>query len=266
MDTPTLEQLAEEIQASTTAVTAWLKDNNHPQPSLSTDGPAKFPQTEASQDIQQARERLISAAGQLHVLAQWPFGAAQSFANARAFDAQALRCIVSLNIAEHVPLKGSISFAELSSRSDVEESRLTRILRYAMTNYWFCEPEPGRVAHTAMSALLVNSDAVRGQATYNTQVAVPSSQSWLESLRASKEDGSHRASPFNLAFQTEQQSMHWALSDPVRSGWFNDMLKAYQESGGLSMAHTVAMFGTVGVPKGLVVDVSISPFVHVCCD
>lgn len=99
----------------------------------------------------------------------------------------------------------------------------------------------------------------------NTQVAVPLSQSWPESVRASKEDGSHRNSPSNLAFQTEQQSMHEALSDPVRSRWFKNISIPYQENGGLSTTHTVAMLDWAGLGEGLLVDISqtvIDPTVH----
>lgn len=255
MDSPTLDSLAQEIASSTKILTAWLKEDNQSEPSFLSSGPEKFPQSAAPRDVQQAREKLISATSQLHVLAQWPFTAAQSFANTRAFDAQALRCIVSLNIAEHVPLQGSTSFAELAAQVEVDESRLRRVLRYAMTNYWFCEPELGQVAHSAMSKLLRTSDAIRGQTSYQTRVGAAASQSWLESLRASREDRSHRTSPFNLSFETEMQSMSWALSDPQRSVWFNDMLKAYQESGDLALAHTVAMFDWKSIDDCLLVDV-----------
>lgn len=258
MDSPTLDQLAAEISNSTATLTSWLQANNLEQPRLnSTTGPGRFPQDKAPAEVLQARESLISASYRLQTLAQWPFTAAQSFANTRAFDAQSLRCIIALKIPELIPLEGSVSLSELAALRDVDEGKLARILRYCMTNGWFLEPSPNRIAHSAMSALLVTSDAIRGQTAYQTQVGVPASGSWIDALRTSGEqDATYLASPFNLAFGTEMQSMKWALSDPERSGWFNDMLKAYQESGDLALAHMVWMYDWKGLGEGPLVDVS----------
>ena len=255
MDLPAFEELSNEISELTEVLCSWLKESGQPQPSFSNDSPSVFPQAQAPQAVQQAREKLIGAASQLHFLAQWPFAAAQSFANSHAFDAQSLRCIIHWKVAEHVPLHGRASFTNVAAKVDVDEERLTRVLRYAMTNHWFCEPEPGMLAHTAMSSLLLKDSAVLGQVTYQSQVGVPSSHSWLESIHASRSDESYQNSPFNIAFKTDQQSMSWALDDPVTSVWFNDMLRGYQRSSGFGLHHIIDMFDWAALGEALLVDV-----------
>lgn len=189
--------------------------------------------------------------------AQWPADAARSFANRHAFDAESLRVVIHLDIAQHVPLEGNMGFAQLAGIVDVDEERLTRIMRYAMTNHWFCEPEPGKVAHTAMSSLLVKDKAVAAQVKYQSQIGVPSSHRWIDSIRASREDPSYHNSPFNLAFQTDKQSMTWASEDPIKRVWFNDMIESYAQSTQFGLHHTVNGFDWASLKDGLLVDVRV---------
>ena len=258
METP-IGEPANTISASSEVLCWWLREANHAQPSFKEDSPPAFPQADAPQAVRDARERLVSATSQLNFLAQWPVGAAQSFANTHAFDAASLRCLVHLNIAEHVPLQGSIGFSNLATRVDTDEERLTRILRYAMTNHWFLEPEQGKVLHSAMSSLLVKNKAVLAQVSYQSQVGVPSSAAWIESMQASRYDGAYTNSPFNLAFKTEKQSMAWAAEDPIKSVWFDEMMRAYQQSSQFALHHTVVGYDWAALGDGLLVDVGAIP-------
>jgi hypothetical protein len=54
-----------------------------------------------------------------------------------------------------MPIEGSISYKELSAVSSMPESQLRRLLRNAMANRIFREPENEQVAHSAGSRLLV---------------------------------------------------------------------------------------------------------------
>ena len=70
--------------------------------------------------------------------------------------------ISHFKIAQHVPLEGSISFEELALATGLPLLKMKRILRHAMTNFLFCEPEPGMVAHSAASRILLEDRLTQG--------------------------------------------------------------------------------------------------------
>jgi hypothetical protein len=67
--------------------------------------------------------------------------------------------ITTFKVASMVPNNGTISFADIAKQTLMTEDMTTRLLRHAMTMRIFCEPEPGMVAHTAASKVLVNPGA-----------------------------------------------------------------------------------------------------------
>lgn len=72
------------------------------------------------------------------------------------------------NIAHHVPLDSTISFADLAELCDLSENDLKRIIRYtAVYHRVFSEPKEGYVAHTAASRLLVDDKTVGDRMALN---------------------------------------------------------------------------------------------------
>lgn len=67
--------------------------------------------------------------------------------------------ITTFKIASMVPRNGKISFGDIAKQTPMTEDMTTRLLRHAMTMRIFREPEPGMVAHTAASKVLVNPGA-----------------------------------------------------------------------------------------------------------
>lgn len=62
-----------------------------------------------------------------------------------------------ITIAKILPLHETATFADLSTKTGLDEVNLTRLLRHAMTNRVFKEVEPGVVAHTARSRVLAEN-------------------------------------------------------------------------------------------------------------
>jgi predicted transcriptional regulator len=68
---------------------------------------------------------------------------------------QVLACIKWLGetqVIACIPLSGSVSIQELADLADVPELILSRTVRMIATAGFLQEPEPGFVAHTALSA------------------------------------------------------------------------------------------------------------------
>lgn len=72
-------------------------------------------------------------------------------------NASGLEALYRWNIPKHVPLEGEISFGNLARRVGIDEPNLRRIVRYVIV--WhriFRESQPGFVAHSAASRLLID--------------------------------------------------------------------------------------------------------------
>lgn len=65
-----------------------------------------------------------------------------------------IQAICRLRIASMVPAGGKISYGELAQKTGLNEVALKRLLRHAITQRIFCEPEPGMVAHNKISKQL----------------------------------------------------------------------------------------------------------------
>lgn len=60
-------------------------------------------------------------------------------------------------IVEKVPIDKPITFKEIADQCSLEEEDTKRMLRLAMTDHLFTEPEPGFVAHTASSQVMAEN-------------------------------------------------------------------------------------------------------------
>ena len=69
-----------------------------------------------------------------------------------------MNALYAYDIPRHVPLTGSISFADLSKACGMEEDKLTRIVRYVMLSHVFDEKEPGKVSGNAPRSTIQGDD------------------------------------------------------------------------------------------------------------
>lgn len=72
-----------------------------------------------------------------------------------------LQAIYRYQIDQNLGIGEQISFETLSARCALNVIDLQRILRYAMTNFVFYEPQPGLVAHTSLSKALAQDVRLR---------------------------------------------------------------------------------------------------------
>lgn len=254
-----LEHLASTISSNTAILTKFLNDNEHPQPTFSEDGPTDFPK-DAPYEVAEARMELIIAARQMQSLAYWPSESLTFNRSMVCHDISSLQWLHHFSIPAEVPLKGQISYTELAEKTGLEEKRLTRVLRHAMTNYIFREPEPGYVAHTAESALIVQDKAVSGLVGQFTDEMFPAAAKLVE---ATEKFGHSRASnhaPFNLAFETDLDAMAFIGRDPVRSARFVECMKGITQSNAYSASHVADGHNWQALGRAVVVDVSQTLF------
>lgn len=79
-------------------------------------------------------------------------------------DPLSVQAIWAFRVPEAVPLTGQISYEDLTEKSHslsgvpVPVFNMRRIVRHAITNRFFCEPELGFVAHNRASRLLLEDE------------------------------------------------------------------------------------------------------------
>lgn len=176
----------------------------------------------------------------------------------------ALHAIWAFKMPQAVPLKGSISFEELTAKV-VETTRIPigmamvrRIVRLAMTNKIFTEPTKNQVAHTRSSRLLLEDPGV------DAQVGLICDGSWLavanfvNALRKWPNSEEPNHAPFNLAHNTKL-SMFDFLGQPENkalSDKYNASVKGYGEAAMTGLDQVVLGYPWGELGDKTIVDVS----------
>ncbi|KAL4816688.1 S-adenosyl-L-methionine-dependent methyltransferase [Aspergillus spinulosporus] len=257
---PSLTALASQISSSASIIDTFLLSNNYPYPSFAPDAPAAFPAAPAT--VQHARQSLIEAAQSLIDLLTGPAEHLRWLA-CRYHDMSSLRWIYHFKIAPAIPLDRAVSYADVAAKTGVDEDHLKRMLRHAMTNRLFTEPEPGMVAHTASSALLVTSRALNDWVGYTTEETFPASAKIVEAQERFGASRSPTETGYNVAFGTAKPMFEHMAEDPERERRFANTMVEMTSTEGYGIHHLVGGYGWDQIGKAKVVDVGGSTG-HAC--
>ncbi|KAF4556112.1 O-methyltransferase domain-containing protein 12 [Elsinoe fawcettii] len=247
-----LELLSNQIASSTKLIADFLYRNGHAAPSFEPGGPIAFPAAPA--EVTRARSELVMAARKLHQLALWP---AESIIWTTAIgptDAASLHWLVHFGVLDAVPLRGTISFADLARKCQVGQDELERIARYAMTNNWLRESTPGQVAHSSISYLAVTDDACRGQLRYQLEINFPSTAKLVAAGEHRRKHGED-VTAFNVAFNTRINSAMWAAENRQWAAAYAGYMKTFVRSGAFNVKHLVNGYDWASLGDAKVVDV-----------
>ncbi|OAA72143.1 O-methyltransferase, family 2 [Cordyceps fumosorosea ARSEF 2679] len=191
--------LAKIISEESNKLDSFCKSQGIAPPSFDADAPEDFPKLPAH--IQKSRQEIIFAASELSTLVRGPRESVR-WGVWGFLDSLTLQIINHYDIATLVPASGTVSFAELQSKTSLDAINLARIMRHAMTNHIFCEPTPGLIAHTALSRCLAQDTALQNWIGFNSEDIFPASANVLKSLKAYPEATSLTTTGFNFAFDT----------------------------------------------------------------
>lgn len=104
----------------------------------------------------------------------------------QAYDVAVMRALTDLNLAPHVPDEG-ITFADLSRTVGIHERALAKIVRTAICQGVYCEPEPGLVKHTQVSKLFA-LPGIQSLCRFTIETVLPSMEKLVEASRGWKGD------------------------------------------------------------------------------
>ncbi|KAK4506852.1 hypothetical protein PRZ48_000585 [Zasmidium cellare] len=196
---PTLPDLAQTISNSTEILTTYLESQNL-NLSFDASSASRLP-FDAPEHVWNARSDLINATQALHDLALGPAEHLKWQASA-AQDLMPIQWLHHFNIASHVPLEGTITYAALAASAHVDENLLKRLLRSAMLSaHLFTEPEPGRVGHSASSRLLATDADLRGLLEFELTILAPALSRTVDAQRKWNFSDASTHTGFNLALE-----------------------------------------------------------------
>ncbi|KAL3486990.1 S-adenosyl-L-methionine-dependent methyltransferase [Aspergillus germanicus] len=202
-----LTQLAQGILQYAEDLDAFYASNNLPSPSFSADAPQSFSADITTHpEIHKARHSLIDATKDLRDLIIGPRDTLKWMIMNDHTLAASLHVISHFNVAQAVPVAGSISFVELAEKVGLSELDVARFVRRTAINRIFVEVQPGYVAHTAISALLATDEQMQALVAHMSEEAFPASARIMDALEISKTNNSatgvanESPSPFALAF------------------------------------------------------------------
>ncbi|KFY51953.1 hypothetical protein V497_08736 [Pseudogymnoascus sp. VKM F-4516 (FW-969)] len=150
-----ITKLAAELSAQAKVLQDYLEANKLEGLSLDKDAPVNAPFDPANLEIQGARAALLQTSQLIHDLVAGPKDLILERAMNTKFDIMVLHAVTRFGIADAVPLDEPIAFEDLAKKVGLSTDRVTRLLRYGITNNLFEEPRPGYVGHSGLSSVLV---------------------------------------------------------------------------------------------------------------
>ncbi|KAL8792411.1 MAG: hypothetical protein Q9195_005025 [Heterodermia aff. obscurata] len=154
-------------------------------------------------EVRRARREILANVARLQTLMAEP----DDFIQHLASHNQLLACLQWLGefqVLACIPLNGSVPLKDVADLAHVPETQLCRIVRMTATAGFLHEPQPGYVAHTALSASFVvrlsNLDAVM----FLAQTAAPTALQMPAVTKRQGHSDSSSGSAYSLAFNTSQ--------------------------------------------------------------
>ncbi|KAL4872640.1 histidine phosphatase superfamily [Aspergillus spectabilis] len=170
-------------------------------PSLTPTSPQPLISSEVPNEAHRARQSILATISRLQALLATP----PDLLHHLAVENQLLACLQWLGefqVLACIPLSGNVPIKDVADLAGVPEIHLSRVIRMAATAGFLYEPQPGHVAHTALSAPFVTKPSYLDAMMFLAGTAAPAAlqmpavtQRFGQSLRANE-------TAFNLAFNT----------------------------------------------------------------
>lgn len=140
--------------------------------------------------------------------------------------------IYTLNLPQHVPLAGSITYAAIATQISVPTDHLTRLFRYAITLGFFAEPAPSHVAHSPLSRLLVvNLDGFDAMGMILNELG-PTTHAFPEALTRFAASEEPNETAYNIANDTNLGIYDFLAQNPERARRFGAAMRFFSGDGG----------------------------------
>ncbi|KAI0535311.1 S-adenosyl-L-methionine-dependent methyltransferase [Xylaria digitata] len=255
MTSRSLEQLSSVISRNAAALSRKLEARNIASPTVRDIYAPNLSEIDSA-----AATELANAARELQALVQSPSQQLNLLAFAY-YDVVSVGILLEFNIPELVPLEGAISLSSLAEKVGLLEDKLARIVRYAITNFVFSEPEPNYIAHTPLSAALMRDPQFATYLRLSLVDLAPIAVALPQALRKWPMTESVTECAVNAAFDTNDSFFEWLSRDTARQARFDQGMAGFSRGDGTAAGRSsnvdiaVYPWGTTLPPDAVVVDV-----------
>ncbi|KAI9163946.1 Grayanic acid biosynthesis cluster O-methyltransferase [Paramyrothecium foliicola] len=252
MSVSRISDLSSRIAHNTAKLDDYLAASDHPTPSFDVDAHLGDPIPQDGPGIDATRSAIIDDAIELQRLVLGP----RDYLLTCMHNAQlAQQAIVRFRLAHTFPIDGEATFAEIAKASQLDEPFVRQVLRLAINQHIFCEPQAGRVQHNAVSRLLVEDDALHDWVGASTDELWQAAAQTCNAI--SKWPGSQKPNETGFALANlSDKSPYEILNDyPERARRFANAMKSFTQGTGFELHHITDTFPWGELGEGTVVDV-----------
>ncbi|OGM47231.1 O-methyltransferase [Aspergillus bombycis] len=226
------------IAEKTKVISDFLASKGLEPPSFDVDGLADYAISADDKEAYEARLELIAASKELYALSHGPKDHIRNLCW-DAMDPLSLHAIWTFRVPQAVPLTGTISYEDLAKKCHqlsgifVPLFTFRRIVRHAITNRFFWEPELGFVAHNRASRVLLEEETLDA--------------GWPGS-------GEPNETGINVAYNHNLNWFDHTSRNDVVADRYSKSMKAHGGGVGFDVSHTVSGYPWGDIGEGTVVD------------
>ena len=165
--------------------------------------------------------------------------------------------VYEFRLAQAVPIEGSTSYQEISSKCGLPESKVRRYMRHAMSNHIFAQVTPDTVRHTEISRLMVTDQGFFDAIGLEASDLGPTANKTIEALERFGESGEPNQCAFSLAKDPSKSIFEFLGDHPEHARRFGSGMHFFTKGQSWDLRHLVAGFDWASVdnPGAKVVDV-----------
>ena len=167
-----------------------------------------------------------------------------------------LQWLGEFQVLAYIPLNGSVPIKDIAELADVPEITLSRVVRMMATAGFLSEPQPARIAHTALSAQFVTKLCYLDAVMFLAETAAPVSLKMGEATRQFPRSNLPNESAYSVAFSTSQPFQAVCRQKPKISRQWSAYLQCAEDLSD-SMTDILGRLDWRNVRKACMIDVSI---------
>ncbi|KAI4595114.1 hypothetical protein KJ359_007089 [Pestalotiopsis sp. 9143b] len=167
----------------------------------------------------------------------------------------AQQAVTHFDLARNLPVGSKTSFEEMAASSGIPESTVRKLVRYAVTQKIFEEPEPGVIAHSAASRLLAENPGVHDFVATCTGELWQAAAQTCNALVKFPDSEEPNETGFSLANNTDKPMYEFLSDYPERSKRFGNMMKGFTQGKSFDLKFVTDYYPWEQFGNGTLVDV-----------
>ncbi|KAF2102109.1 O-methyltransferase [Rhizodiscina lignyota] len=237
--------LASAIQTQVTAIHEHLASSGQAGPSFN----GQSPETNYA-GIDDIRAATLESLTRLHDLLSTPREILQ---HRSPTDFLSRHALDRLGIYDVIPVNETRTYEQLSATTKQPVRTLRRILRHAMTQHIFYEPQSGVVAHTQVSRLLTENSKIRDYYGTVCQEVWPAATRTVDALE--KWPGSTQREESGYVLATGKPLQQVLDENPAKHKRYDNAMGSFANDRTFSFEHVIKGFDWASLGSATVVDV-----------